>query len=166
MKPPTGRVRRTPLGADLIIKRTLPGSLEDVWTSITASESTARWFGPWEGDAGPGKTVRLQMAFEKDMPPCNVLIEVCEPPRHLVVSMKDDHGHWRLEATLASAGAATELTFVQHMDDAAQAADSGPGWEYYLDMLVAAHGRQPLPAFDDYYPSQRDHYLEEIRGQR
>ena len=34
----------------------------------------------------------------------------------------------------------------------------GPGWEYYLDMLVAAHGGQPLPSFDDYFPAQQGYY--------
>src|SRR5690606_23528632 len=54
---PTGHVR----GNDLILTRTFRAPIDDVWTSVTDSESTARWIGRWEGDAGPGKTVRLQM---------------------------------------------------------------------------------------------------------
>ena len=36
----------------------------------------------------------------------------------------------------------------------------GPGWEYYLDRLVAAEsGGDPASLdFDDYYPSQSEHY--------
>jgi uncharacterized protein YndB with AHSA1/START domain len=157
MKPkPTGHVR----GNDLILTRTFRAPIDDVWTSVTESESTARWFGSWEGDAGPGKTVRLQMLHEKGQPQMNVTIEKCEAPRHLVVAAKDDSGEWRLELTLTQTGDTTELRFVHHLSDRKLAGDVGPGWEYYLDMLVAAREGRALPSFEDYYPAQKAHYLE------
>ena len=55
---PTGRLR----GDDLVLTRTFRAPLDDVWTSVTASESTARWFGPWERVEGD-KKIRIQMAF-------------------------------------------------------------------------------------------------------
>ncbi|MBX3203376.1 MAG: SRPBCC family protein [Labilithrix sp.] len=157
---PTGRVRRTSRGADLVIERTFRGTIDDVWESVTRSESTARWIGPWEGEAGPGKTVRLVSAFEEGAPPSKVLIEVCEPPSRLAVSMKDDYGDWKLELSLRSDGETTVLTFVQHLVDPKLAGDTGPGWEYYLDRLVAARAGEVMPKFDEYYPSQRPYYLE------
>ena len=99
---PTGRVRSTATGADLVITRSFRAPIEDVWQSVTASESTARWIGPWEGEAGPGKTVRLQMAFEQGAPWCDFSIDTCEPPHRLALSAKDDHGEWRLELSLAA----------------------------------------------------------------
>ena len=89
----TGQVR----GNELILTRSFQASIDDVWTSVTSSDSTARWIGRWEGDAGPGKIVRLQMLHEKGHPWMNVLIESCESPRHLVVRTQDDSGEWRLE---------------------------------------------------------------------
>ncbi|WP_437646834.1 SRPBCC family protein [Sorangium sp. So ce362] len=156
---PTGRVRSTATGADLVITRSFRAPIEDVWQSVTASESTARWIGPWDGEAGPGKTVRLQMAFEQGAPWCDVSIEACEPPHRVALSAKGDYGAWRLELSLAAKGETTELTFVQHLTDPALAGDTGPGWEYYLDMLVASRLGEPLPSFADYYPAQRDYYL-------
>jgi uncharacterized protein YndB with AHSA1/START domain len=41
MKKPTGRVE----GEDLVLTRRFEAPVEDVWTSITKSESTARWYG-------------------------------------------------------------------------------------------------------------------------
>lgn len=154
---PTGRLA----GNDLIIKRSFRAPIEDVWTSITDSESTARWFGPWEGDAGPGKTVRVKMVHEKGDAWTNVRIDVCDRPRHLAMTTNDDHGSWRLEVTLAQQGDTTEMTFVHHLDDRKMVGEVGPGWEYYLDMLVAARGNAKLPSFDDYYPSQKAYYLEQ-----
>ncbi|WP_437630205.1 SRPBCC family protein [Sorangium sp. So ce854] len=162
---PTGRVRSTATGADLVITRSFRAPIEDVWQSVTAPESTARWIGPWEGEAGPGKTVRLQMAFEKGAPWCNVSIDACEPPHRLAASMKDDSGDWRLELSLTAKGDTTELVFVQHLTDRALAGDVGPGWEYYLDMLVASRLGELLPDFSDYYPAQRDYYVGEARTQ-
>ncbi|WP_394827994.1 SRPBCC family protein [Pendulispora albinea] len=164
MKPrPTGHVRTSALGTDLVITRTFHAPIEDVWQSVTAAESTARWIGPWEGEPGPGKTIRLQMAFEKGAPWCPVTIDVCDPPNHLSISTKDEHGQWRLELSLAVHADTTVLTFVQHLSDPASAGEVGPGWEYYLDMLVASRNGQPIPDFAEYYPAQRDYYLDQAR---
>jgi uncharacterized protein YndB with AHSA1/START domain len=153
---PTGHVR----GAELILARTFHAAIDDVWASVTDSERTARWIGRWEGDAGPGKTVRLQMLYEQGQPWSNVMIEKCEAPRHLVVTTNEDSGEWRLELTLTQTGGTTELHFVHHLSDRKLAGDVGPGWEYYLDMLVAAREGKPPPSFEDYYPAQKAHYLQ------
>ena len=60
---PTGSLR----GNDLVLRRTFRAPIDDVWTSVTSSESTARWFGPWER-AGDDKKIRIQMAFEEGKP--------------------------------------------------------------------------------------------------
>ena len=153
---PTGHV----LGNDLILTRTFRAPIEDVWRSVTQSERMALWFGRWEGEAGPGKTVRLQLTHEKDQPWSDVLIEECEAPHRLAVAMKDNSGDWRIELTLTQTGGTTELRFVQRLADRQLAGDVGPGWEYYLDMLVASREGKALPSFADYYPAQKAYYLD------
>ena len=155
---PAGRLVQTEAGRDLVLIRTFRSPIEDVWASITESERTARWFASWTGEPGPGKTIRYRMTHEEGMPEADMTIDACEPPRHLAVSAVDEYGAWRLEATLAEDGDTTVLTFVQHLDDTETIADSGPGWEYYLDMLVATHTGGPTPDFDDYYPAQKAYY--------
>ncbi|MDF2900746.1 MAG: ATPase [Phenylobacterium sp.] len=152
---PTGQL----VGNDLIITRTFPAPIEDVWTSVTKSESTARWFGPWEGDAGPGKIVRLQLVHEEGQPWTDVKIEECEAPRRLVLTMEDEFGAWRIELTLTQTGDTTLLHFVQRLSDRQLAGEVGPGWEYYLDMLVASREGKAPPSFKDYYPAQKAYYL-------
>ncbi|WP_332644287.1 SRPBCC family protein [Aeromicrobium sp.] len=155
---PTGSVNRTPDGFDLVVPRTIRAPLEDVWASVTEPDRTARWFGSWRGEPGEGRTIELQMGFEEDAPWGEVRIEVCEPPRRLAITMVDDHGNWHLEMQLSQVDAGTEIRLVQHLTDASGVGDVGPGWEYYLDLLVAAHDGLPLPEFDDYYPAQAEHY--------
>lgn len=155
MKPePTGHI----VGNDLVLTRKFNAPIDDVWTSVTNSESTARWFGPWEGDAGLGKVVRLQLVHEKGQPWTDVTIEECEAPRRLTLVMKDESGVWRIELTLAQSDDTTTLRFVQHLPDLKLAGEVGPGWEYYLDMLVASREGKSLPSFDDYYPAQKAYY--------
>jgi hypothetical protein len=44
---PTGRL----FGDDLVLTRTFRAPMADVWASLTDPARTARWFGPWQGDA-------------------------------------------------------------------------------------------------------------------
>ncbi|MFF9804750.1 SRPBCC family protein [Streptomyces coeruleorubidus] len=155
---PTGRLVPTPSGYDLILTRTYPASAGDVWASVTEPERTARWFGPWRGEAAPGRTIEVQMAFEESAPWCPVRIEACEPPRRLAVSMEDEAGSWSLELLLAETEGATELRLIQHLASAESIGATGPGWEYYLDMLTAARRAGPQPDFEDYYPAQKAYY--------
>src|SRR5207248_7842997 len=61
---PTGRL----FGNDLVLTRTFHAPVADVWASLTDPERTARWFGPWKGDAAPGRTIQVQMAHEESQP--------------------------------------------------------------------------------------------------
>jgi uncharacterized protein YndB with AHSA1/START domain len=156
---PSGRLVRTPEGRDLELVRTFRAPIEDVWASITESERTARWFGAWTGEPGPGRTIRYKMGFEGDGPGSEMMILACEPPRHLAVKGLNDYG-WHLEAHLSEAAGVTELRFVHHLGPKDNVGDVGPGWEYYLDNLVASREESALPVWDDYYPSQKAYYLE------
>lgn len=160
---PSGRLVPTPAGRDLVIVRTFRAPIEDVWASITEPERTARWFGPWAGEAGPGRTIRYTMVFEQGADPAELNSEMtivaCEPPRHLAVRAEDEYGSWHLEAHLSEAGGVTELRFVQHLDERTDVGSVGPGWEYYLDSLAASREGAPPPDFGDYYPAQKAYYL-------
>lgn len=150
---PTGRLR----GDDLVLTRTFRAPIDDVWTSITRSESTARWFGPWER-TGEDKKIRIQMAFEEGKPWLDGTIEHCEPPHHLAVRTKGAYGEKLLSMKLTESAGVTTLEFVHHGVNRQAVGELGPGWEYYLDALVASRQARELPKFDDYYPAQRDYF--------
>ena len=151
---PTGRIR----GNDLVLSRRFRASTEDVWTSITDSSSTARWFGGWEGKPGVGNEIRVQMAFEDGQPWLTKKIEVCERPHRLVLTSVGSSMTSRLELSLTATGDGCELEFIHHAIDRAKVGDVGPGWEYYLDCLVASRDNGPRPAFDTYYPAQKAYF--------
>ena len=141
---PTGQVVPTATGRDLVLERTLPGSIDDAWASITESDRLARWFCTWTGEPRVGATLELTLVAEEGQPKASAEILACEPPTHLAVSTHDEAGTWRLEATLTPVDADhTRLRFVHHLEDGDNASEVGPGWEYYLATLESAMAGGP-----------------------
>ena len=151
---PTGRL----FGTDLVLTRTFHAPVADVWASLTDPERTARWFGAWKGDAAPGSAIQVQMMHEEGQPWMDMTIEACEPPRRLALSSVHEYGSWRMDMELTESGGVTELRFTQHLTDTEGVGDLGPGWEFYLDALVASRDGGPTPRWDDYYPAMKQHF--------
>jgi uncharacterized protein YndB with AHSA1/START domain len=151
---PTGRL----FGHDLVLTRTFRAPIADVWASLTDPARTARWFGPWEGDAARGRTIKVQMVHEEGKPWMDMTIDACEPPSRLAISAGDEPDRWLLELALAESAGVTELRFTQHLTGTDGVGEIGPGWEFYLDALVAAREDRPAPDFADYYPAMKEHF--------
>src|SRR6478735_2689563 len=148
---PTGKLVPTNGGVDIVLTRLISAPVQDVWASVTERERTARWFGRWEGDARPGGAIRVQMAFEEGDAWSDARIESCDPPHRLGLALRGD---------------ATELTFIQHRETTDGAGEIGPGWEYYLDNLLASRTGAPLPSFEDYYPFMQAYYEDQAAAAR
>ena len=99
-----------------------------------------------------------------DTPEERYVIEECEPPRRLVVRFEDPSEgsgpDWVLELDLDDSEGFTTLTFTQAMPDAETASSVGPGWDYYLDRLVAAERGDDLGELDyeQYAADQSEYY--------
>jgi uncharacterized protein YndB with AHSA1/START domain len=158
---PSGRVDRGPDGRlTLVITRELVAPIRDVWASVTEPERLARWVGTFTGDPASG-TVSFRMTAEGDAPAEDMEIRACDPPRLLAVTAQTPQGSWDLELALSERDGVTELTFSQPGIDPAETESVGPGWEYYLDRLVAAQTGGDVAAIDferDYYPAMSAHY--------
>lgn len=84
---PTGQL----FGNALVLTRTFHAPVDDVWASLTDPGRTARWSGPWQGDAAvPGRTIQVQMAYEESQPWMDMTIDACEPPHRLALSAVDE----------------------------------------------------------------------------
>ncbi|MBD8507580.1 SRPBCC domain-containing protein [Hoyosella sp. G463] len=157
---PTGTVTRT----ELIITRAFRAPIDDGWASITESDRTARWYGPWtstDQPPRPGSTVSVQLLFEEGQPWGDARIEACVPPTSLHLALlagPSEEDMWHVALDLVESSGSTRLTLTQQLGPGIDPADIGPGWEYYLDMLVAARNGMPLPDFADYYPLMSEHY--------
>lgn len=145
---PTGTVEDG--GKTLILRRHFPVPIGDVWASVTESERLGRWFGTWTGDPATGSVMVTMNAEPEAAAPARFDIDACEPPRLLAVSATDESGQWKLVATLTEVEGGTVFELRQEELAPGTASDTGPGWEWYLDRLVASvAGKQP-PTLDDF----------------
>ena len=157
-KQATGRVS----GKDLIVTRTFKAPIADVWESVTKSERTERWYGKWQGEPGTGKTIQIMMTAEGGGTWKDAVINRCEAPHHLEITSSGPYGS-HLELRLSERDGVTELVFTHHLKNLDGVADFGPGWEWYLDRLVADREGAPMPVWDDYYPAQKAHYAAQTK---
>ena len=146
----------------VVFTRTFRAPIEDVWAAVTEPARLQRWIGTWTGDPASGE-VSFRMLYEGEGAPEEVFqIDECAPPRRLATRHRIPGNDfvWRLELDLAERDGVTTLTFAQVMDDPEIAENVGPGWDYYLDRLVAAETGADVAAvaWDDYYPAQADYY--------
>ena len=91
-------------------------------------------------------------------------IRECDPPRTLTVTSHVGPYVWYLDVDLSEADGVTTLAFSQPDLDHDDSLSVGPGWEYYLDRLVAVETGGDLAAIDferDYYPAMADYYREQ-----
>ena len=97
-----------------------------------------------------------------DVPATVYRILDCSPPRRLAVTATDDYGTWEVVLELSEANGVVTLRFIQLLTDPSTLENTGPGWDYYLDRLVAAETGGDVAGVDfeaDYYPAMRDYYL-------
>lgn len=137
---------------DLVVRRTYPDPVEDIWAALTESDRLGRWYGTWTGDPATG-TVSLTVTGEVDAggevdDPVDVTIEVCEPPHRLVLLVPSGDSAWHLDVTLAAHGDGTELVLTQRLDGSVPREDLAAGWTWYLARLAAAQSGEPMPPWE------------------
>jgi uncharacterized protein YndB with AHSA1/START domain len=159
---PTGRRERRGDHDVLVLERSFTASIHDVWAAVTEPERLQRWIGTWTGDPASGQVTFRMTAEGEDVAPETFVIDECDPPRLLRThSWSVGDQVWVVELRLREHEGRTTLTFAQQVDDPATAADVGPGWEFYLDRLVAAQTGGDVAALDferDYHPAMQEHY--------
>lgn len=155
---PTGRL----VGADLVFLRTIAAPVSEVWSALSESDRLDAWIGRFEGDPASGE-VDFFMTAEGEGLAAKVRINACDPPRLVDVTQAVGDEGWHLRAQLSDDAGATRLVFT-HVDVAPGVAEMiGPGWDYYLDRLVAAVTGGDVNAVDwdaDYYPAMGAYYRE------
>jgi uncharacterized protein YndB with AHSA1/START domain len=161
---PTGRRETRGFGEAVVFDRRLPAGIDDVWAAFADPERLQRWIGVWEGDPESGTVVFRMTAEGDDVPEETVRIQECTAPTRLrlrIGTLEDPDRYWDYEIDLAEDGGSTILTFATTVAGVHPVSDTAPGWEYYLDRLVAAHSGEDVAAIDfsrDYYPAMSEHY--------
>ena len=133
--------------------------IDDLWSALTDPRRLARWLGEVEGDLRLGGEFRARFF---DGWEGTGRVDVCEPPRHLLVMTKhvrqaDEHA---VEATLTADGDQTVLVLELRGMPVNLLAEYGAGNQVHVEDLAAyLAGREPgdgearwnelLPAYRD-----------------
>jgi uncharacterized protein YndB with AHSA1/START domain len=161
---PTGRRETRGFGEAVVFDRSFPTGADDIWALFTDPELLQRWIGTWAGDPASGSVVFRMTAEGADAPEETVWIDECDAPRTLRIrigALESPDQHWAYEIGLVETDGATTLTFATSARGVYPVSDTAPGWEYYLDRLVAAQSGSDPSGIDfarDYYPAMSEHY--------
>lgn len=156
---PTGTVQQGPLGPEVRLERRLRAPIDDVWAAMTESDRLERWIGRWEGDPSTGGVTFFMTAEGDDVEGEEFRIRECQPPHRFAADTRVGEQRWHLWFSLEQEDGVTALTFAQVLGDD-DPSTMGPGWEYYLDRLLAVlSGTDPdAVRFEQYFPAMSEHY--------
>ncbi|NYF09181.1 uncharacterized protein YndB with AHSA1/START domain [Leifsonia sp. AK011] len=154
----SGRVVRDESGLELIVERRVPLPAGETWDWLTASARLKKWIGPRRGRAVVGGTVDLTMTAEEGSPTSTLTLDACEPGERYTVAFGESADAWRITISLADLGTTTAVYLKQRLANARDAGSIGPGWEWYLDRMLAAIAGTEMPDFDEYLTVQRPYY--------
>jgi uncharacterized protein YndB with AHSA1/START domain len=158
----TGTVAKIDGEPHLVILRRFRATPDEVWRELTESDRLERWIGRWEGDPRTGHVTFFMTAEDQDAAPEQYTILECDRPRRFAGDTSQDGGSWHLWFELTEQDGDTILTFGQRLNLGEDVGSIGPGWEYYLDRLVAAQAGLDADSvkWDDYFPALQPAYEE------
>jgi uncharacterized protein YndB with AHSA1/START domain len=112
-------------------------AIEDLWEACTDPERLARWIADVSGDLRVGGAFRARFTSGWEG---TGRVEVCEPPRRLVVRTTEDgeSQEHTIEATLTPEGDRTVLVIEERGLPAGELAAYGAGWQVHLEDLAAS----------------------------
>jgi uncharacterized protein YndB with AHSA1/START domain len=137
--------------------------VDDLWSALTDPGRLARWLGEVEGDLRLGGEFRARF-FASGWEGTG-RVEVCDPPRRLLVATKDadepdgPYGH-AIEVTLTADGDRTILVWEERGMPADLLAAYGAGVQIHVEDLAAClAGRERVDAkarWEELFPAYRD----------
>ena len=145
---------------NLVLTRTWNASAAELWRDLTESSRLEKWIGRWEGDPQNGHVDFFMTAEGDDVELERYTIRECDPPRRFAGDTSQQGGSWHLWFELIEKGDTTMLVFGQRLNPGEDVGSIGPGWEYYLDRLVAVRqGKDAASvAWDRYFPALQPAY--------
>ena len=152
---------------NLVILRRFRATADEVWRELTESARLERWIGRWEGDPATGHVTFFMTAEDPDASGEEYTILECDRPRRFAGDTAATSGAWHLWFELApDEHGDTVLTFGQRLGPEDEVGSIGPGWEYYLDRLVAAQAGVDVDTvnWDDYVPALQPGYERLVAG--
>jgi len=110
-------------------------AIDDLWSALTDPQRLARWIAEVDGDLRVGRVFHASFTSGWEGPG---RVDVCEPPRRLLVTMapgRDDQTV--IEAELVAEGNQTCLVVEERGLPLTELAAHGAGWQAHVEDLAA-----------------------------
>ena len=146
----TGHYTHKADGLYLQFDRLFHSPIEEVWYTLTNPTAMQAWIGTYTGTPSTGG-VRFRMSGD-DAEWQNTTILECQAPYRFHVDIGEGPTAVRVHCHLREAGGMTTLTLAQRLASSDDAANVGPGWDYYLDRFAAVRAGRELPEWSGYDP--------------
>lgn len=128
------------------ISHSYDSAIDDLWTAITDPTRLAGWYAEIDGDLRAGGAIHIYV--RADDWEGTGRIEVCEPPRRLLVTTRESDGSWQkgqgmppydatIEATLEADEGRTQLVIEVKGMPLEAVAFYGVGWQIHAENLAA-----------------------------
>jgi uncharacterized protein YndB with AHSA1/START domain len=109
--------------------------IDDLWSALTEPQRLARWIGDFEGELRLGGEFRARFTSSWEGPG---RVDVCEPPRRLLVTMEPGaEDETVIEAELVADGAQTRLVIEERGLPVDALPAHGAGWQAHVEDLAA-----------------------------
>jgi uncharacterized protein YndB with AHSA1/START domain len=136
-----GVLTRGDAGHTATFEREYETTAADLWSAITEPGRISRWMARVEGDLRPGGRVAVRF----DDGDATFDIDVCEPPKTLVVHWIDGDRHTVVRADVHPLGDdRSRLVLAHERLTASSAPQYATGWHYHLDTLAGELSGQPV----------------------
>lgn len=155
-----GYTQRLDSGLRVVVERTLPYDVDEIWRIFTTAEGLDTWIGVLRGSKDSGDLTFSMVDQGQEANPAIVRIHRCRAPFELSVSTESEYGNWHLGIELARLNEATSVKFIHDLGPSDDPSNIGPGWEYYMERVAFALGNKDANSvlWDDFYPVLAEHY--------
>jgi uncharacterized protein YndB with AHSA1/START domain len=138
---PMGSLRAVDGKAVVRMEDVFDTGIDDLWSALTDPQRLARWIARVEGDLRLGGQFRASFTSGWEGPG---RVDVCDPPRRLLVTMdQDTQDETVIAAELSPDGEQTRLVVEERGLPFGEAADHGGGWQAHIEDLAAHLAGRP-----------------------
>jgi uncharacterized protein YndB with AHSA1/START domain len=138
--------------------------IDDLWSALTDPQRLARWIARVEGDLRLGGQFRASFTSGWEGPG---RVDVCDPPRRLLVTMaQDQDDETVIAAELIPDGDRTRLVVEERGLPLNEAADHGAGWQAHVEDLAAHLSGRPRADWRTRWAELTPAYLGQQRALR
>lgn len=161
---PVGSLRTVDGKAVVRMDDVFDTGIDDLWSALTDPQRLARWIAQVEGDFRLGGEFRASFTSGWEGPG---RVDVCDPPRRLLVTMaQDTDDETVIAAELTPDGGQTRLVVEERGLPLDEAADYGAGWQAHVEDLAAHLAGRPCVDWRTRWAELTPAYLGQQRALR